>query len=92
VNLGPEGDLPVRPRARRATTADLPKTSFWSMLPAMSAHSEPPSVKSSKRGVVVLGRSLATGRVVLKPASKPGVISLKAAKKAVREVSEKEKK
>jgi hypothetical protein len=46
-----------------------------------------PSGKPSKHGsVAVLGRSAATGHLVLKPASKSGAVSLKDARAAVASV------
>ena len=41
------------------------------------------TTKTSKQGSTVLGRSAATGRFVLAPASKSGSVTLKKAKAAV---------
>lgn len=49
----------------------------------MSARSQTTRTSQSKQGPTVLGRSAATGRVVLEPASKPGKISLQDARAAV---------
>ncbi len=48
--------------------------------------------KSGKQNINVLGRSAATGRVVLKPASKAGSISVRDAAAAVRRIHEAKKK
>ena len=52
----------------------------------MTTRSQATNSKPTKRGVTVLGRSAATGRLVLMPASKVGAISLKDAKAAVASV------
>ncbi len=44
--------------------------------------------KPAKQDREILGRSAATGRFVLKPASKPGTISLAQATAAVRRIQE----
>jgi len=53
---------------------------------AMATRTEAASNKGSMYGASVLGRSAATGRLVLAPVSKPGAISLKQAKAAVASV------
>ncbi|WP_426009311.1 hypothetical protein [Caulobacter sp. DWR2-3-1b2] len=52
----------------------------------MAAKIASSSATFSKQSDTVLGRSAATGRFVLKPASKSGTISLKQAKAAVANV------
>ena len=52
-----------------------------------TTHSESTSHKNGKHGSEKLGRSAATGRFVLKPASKPGSISLEQASTAVKSVN-----
>ena len=47
--------------------------------------------RSGKHGATVLGRSAATGRLVLEPATKTGSISLAAAKAAAENVSRRRK-
>ena len=49
----------------------------------MATRTESTTTKSSKHGATVLGRSAATGRLVLAPASKPGSVTLKKAKTAI---------
>ena len=49
----------------------------------MATRTESATTKSSKHGATVLGRSAATGRFVLAPASKSGSVTLKKAKTAV---------
>ena len=49
----------------------------------MTTRTEAATTKSSKHGATVLGRSAATGRFVLAPASKSGSVTLKKAKTAV---------
>lgn len=58
----------------------------------MATRTESASSRNDKSGRVVLGRSAATGRFVLKPASKSGSVTQKAAKSAVAKVSERKKK
>jgi hypothetical protein len=50
------------------------------------------SSKSGKQGSAVLGRSAATGRFVMTPASKRGSISIEKAKEAAKSVTGREKK
>jgi hypothetical protein len=54
--------------------------------------SDSPARKSDKQDAKVLGRSAATGRFVLKPASKRGSISIREANTAVKTVSGSNKK
>lgn len=49
----------------------------------MSTRTQTMPSKATKSSGSVLGRSEATGRFVLKPASKPGIVSLRDAKAAV---------
>ena len=49
----------------------------------MAIRTETATTKSSKHGAAVLGRSAATSRYVLAPASKSGSVTLKKAKTAV---------
>ena len=49
----------------------------------MASRTDSATTKSSKHGATVLGRSAATGRFVLAPASKTGSVTLKKAKTAV---------
>jgi len=52
----------------------------------MATHADKPSSNSAKQAAAVLGRSPATGRLVLKPASKGGTITIRAAQLAARNV------
>jgi hypothetical protein len=58
----------------------------------MAAKIASTSTKVSRAAGTVLGRSAATGRFVLKPASKSGMISLEKAKAAVTDVQNSKKK
>ena len=49
----------------------------------MATRTESATTKSPKHGATVLGRSAATGRFVLAPASRPGLVTLKKAKAVV---------
>lgn len=58
----------------------------------MATRSDTLSSKPSKQGNAVLGRSAATGRLVMTPASKRGSISVKEATAAAKSVSGSKKK
>ena len=58
----------------------------------MTAKMASMSAKTPRNGDAVLGRSAATGRLVLKPASKVGAISLRQAKAAVTSLQDSKKK
>lgn len=51
-----------------------------------SRTSESATHKGEKRDTQVVGRSAATGKFILKPASKPGAVSIKRANTAVKSV------
>ena len=55
-------------------------------IPGMATRTESSRGKSPKHGAPVLGRSAATGRFVLAPASKSGSVTLSKAKTAVTSV------
>jgi hypothetical protein len=59
---------------------------------AMATRSDTIGSKAGKHGSVVLGRSAATGRFVMTPASKRGSISVKEAKAAAKSVTSTKKK
>lgn len=52
----------------------------------MASRSDPTQRNAGKQGMV-LGRSAATGRLVLAPASKRGLVSVEEARRAARAVS-----
>lgn len=56
-------------------------------LKVMATRSDMVSTKPGKHGSAVLGRSAATGRLVMTPASRRGLISVKEAKAAAKSVS-----
>ncbi len=58
----------------------------------MASRSEPVSPKQAKLAPVALGRSAATGRLVLRPASKVGAISVNDVRNAVRNLGDTPKK
>ena len=58
----------------------------------MATRSDTVSNKVGKHGSAVLGRSAATGRFVMTPASKRGSISIKEAKAAAKSVTGNKKK
>ena len=65
---------------------------LYTHIPVMKTRTEATSSKRSNPARKVLGRSAATGRFVMKPASKPGSISIREATAAATHLSNAKKK
>lgn len=79
--------------ARAGASATLPDLTRRGTLKAMTrSTSDSAAPKSKERDAKVLGRSAATGRFVLKPATKAGSVTQREAKTAVKSLSGSRKK